>query len=287
MAAAAPVGASTSAVRPRGRLAVYFAGAYVWTWACWVPAALIARGSLASPVPTLLLEILGGLGPMAVAIAVTAQRDGGSGVRRLFGQLRLRGLRRGWLVAGLAVGLLDLAPAAVYLVGAGFLPPGLAAQIAVMPLHFLFVAILGGGLDEEMGWRGFALPHLQRAVAPLGANLLVGILWACWHLPLWLDPGSSHAATPFAVYLATVVAQSFVISYLYNASGGSLLVAVVAHSASDVADGLRFAIIDDPTWALAANLLQMGAMVACAVAVVLMTGGTLGAGRTPGGVAGR
>ena len=275
---AAP-GADTATTR--GDLWWYFAGAYAWTWALWIPAALAERGTLAVPVPVFLLQILGGLGPMGAAIAIAARRSGRTGVGDLFRQLRLRGLPRRWLVAAAAVGLLDVAPAVVYLANGGALPSGMAAQVLVMPLHFLFVATLGGGLDEEMGWRGFALPRLQAAWRPVPANLLLGIVWACWHLPFWLNPVSSHASTPFAVYLATVVAQSFVISWLYNASGGSLLVAVVAHSAADVFDGLRFAIIDDPGWALRSDLVQMVAMVVAAVALTFVTKGRLGAGPTP------
>ena len=261
--------------RPTG-VGAFYAGAFLWTWAFWIPAALLERGALTLPVSPLALQILGGLGPMGAALAVAVRREGRAGVGNLFRQLRLRGLRRTWVLAGLAVGFLDLVPALVYLAGPGSLPPGIVGQVAVMPVHFLFVASVGGGLDEEMGWRGFALPRMQELMSPVLANLLLGVLWACWHLPLWLSPDSSQAATPFVVYLLTLVGQSFVIGYLYNSSGGSLLVAVLAHSAADVADGLRFAVLDDPAWALRSDLIQMAAMTAAAFVLICVTRGRLG-----------
>lgn len=257
----------------------FFAGAYLWTWVFWISAGLGERGLLALPVPAIVLMILGGLGPMAAALAVAARREGRAGVAGLFGQLRLRGLRRRWLLIAFAIGLLDLVPALMYLLDGGFLPAGIGGQVLAMPVHFLFIAAIGGGLDEEMGWRAFAQPRMQRLTHPFLANLLVGVAWASWHLPMWLDPDGSHAATPFVVFLVTVVAQSLVISWLYNASGGSLLVAIVAHSAADMFDGLRFAIVDDPTWATRSELLQMVVMLGAALVVTFATRGMLGRGR--------
>ena len=247
--------------------------AFGLTWGCWIPVALAERGHVDLPVPTLALTIVGAFGPMVAALAVTAHLRGAEGLRELCRRLRLRGLERRWLWVALAVGLVDLSPTIVHVAGGGALPENLLGQVLVMPLHFLFVALVGGGLDEEMGWRGFALPVLQRRLPPLPANLILGVVWALWHVPLFLDPSSSQSGSSFGVYLVTLVAQALVIGWLFNASGGSLLVAIVAHAAADTGDGLRLAF---PIDTARVGWLQLVAYVAIALVVVWRTRGRLG-----------
>ena len=227
----------------RGGLLAYFLGAYALAWLFWIPAALAAAGRLDLPVPGFLLLILGGLGPMLAAILVSGYESGGAGVRALFGQLlRWRVSIKWYLIALLGIAALELSVVPVRLASGGSIDGGaLLSALAVAPFHFLFVALIGGGLDEEMGWRGYALPRFQGRLGPLTANLVLGVLWAFWHLPLWFVPGSFQADTPFAMYVVSTTALSFLIGWIYNGTGGSLLLAILAHTASDVADNLRVA----------------------------------------------
>lgn len=261
----------------RGGLLAYFLGAYALTWLFWIPAALAASGQLDLPVPDFLLLVLGGLGPMLAAILVSAYESGGVGVRALFGQLlRWRVSMKWYLIALLGIAALELSVAPVRLASGGSIDSeALLGALAVAPFHFLFVALIGGGLDEEMGWRGYALPRLQSRLAPLTANLVLGVLWAFWHLPLFFVPGSFQADTPFALYVVSTTALSFLIGWIYNGTGGSLLLAILAHTASDVADNLRAAALGPST--LASELILTGVLVAAAVAVAVLTRGTLAA----------
>jgi membrane protease YdiL (CAAX protease family) len=165
----------------------------------------------------------------------------------------------------------------VYLAAGGSTNAGeVGSHLLVLPFHFLIVAAIGGGLDEEVGWRGMAQPLLQRRLPPLPANLVLGVIWAVWHLPLWLDPTSAQSAYPFALYTLVIVGHSLVTGYLYNASGGSLLVAVLVHSAHNTFDGLRYAILGHS----GSHLLWQGvlaiAAMSLAAAVTLSTRGRLG-----------
>jgi membrane protease YdiL (CAAX protease family) len=88
--------------------------------------------------------------------------------------------------------------------------------------------LLGGPLFEEFGWRGFLQTRLQREIAPWLAALCVGVLWAVWHLPLFLVSWSS--ASPLS-YVFIVIGLSVVFAFAFNSSGGSVLVAILMHSA--------------------------------------------------------
>ena len=138
---------------------------------------------------------------------------------------------------------------------------------------------LGRGRQEGLDGYGLrhALPWLQGRLGPLTANLLLGVLWAFWHLPLWFFPGYFPAGSSFGLYVVSTVALSFLIGWVYNGTGGSLLLAVLAHTASDVADNLRTAALGPSGYG--GELLLTGAFVAAAAAVVVYTRGALAAER--------
>ncbi len=88
--------------------------------------------------------------------------------------------------------------------------------------------LIGGPLGEEPGWRGFALPRLQKLAGPWQASLLLGILWAGWHLPLFLC--KSWSSTGVADFVLIMVELSFLMTFLFNLSRGSLIIAILAHA---------------------------------------------------------
>ncbi len=85
------------------------------------------------------------------------------------------------------------------------------------------------GTIEEFGWRGVALPLLQRKMAPVWAGLLLGIIWAVWHIPAFLLSGVPHGAWSFLPFFGGVVAISVIMTPLFNSSKGSLLIAYLYH----------------------------------------------------------
>jgi membrane protease YdiL (CAAX protease family) len=95
-------------------------------------------------------------------------------------------------------------------------------------LPALAQALLLGPI-EEFGWRGFALPLLQRRFAPFWAGLILGIIWAIWHIPAFLLSGTEQSAWSFGPFFVGVVAISVILTPFFNAAGGSLLVAVLYH----------------------------------------------------------
>ncbi|GII95141.1 type II CAAX endopeptidase family protein [Sinosporangium siamense] len=97
---------------------------------------------------------------------------------------------------------------------------------AVLPALAMHLFI---GPIEEFGWRGVALPLLQRRMAPLWASLVLGAIWALWHLPAFLLSGTPQSAWSFGPYVIAVIAISVIVTPMFNAARGSILVAVLFH----------------------------------------------------------
>jgi membrane protease YdiL (CAAX protease family) len=96
----------------------------------------------------------------------------------------------------------------------------------------------GGPFLEEFGWRGFALPRMQRQFGPLGASLLLGVLWAFWHSPFFLPGGfTPHGASLLFIGLFVLVAlaSTMLMTWVFNHTQGSLLLAFLAHDSIDAA----------------------------------------------------
>jgi uncharacterized protein len=101
-----------------------------------------------------------------------------------------------------------------------------APWYAVLPA--LALALLIGPV-EEFGWRGVALPLLQRRFAPLWSSLILGTIWGLWHLPAFVLGGTPQSAWSFGPYVVGVLALAVILTPMFNAAGGSLLVAALFH----------------------------------------------------------
>jgi membrane protease YdiL (CAAX protease family) len=96
-------------------------------------------------------------------------------------------------------------------------------------LPALVLAMFFAGTVEELGWRGVALPLLQRRFTPLVSGLLLGLVWAAWHLPAFALSGTVQSAWSFGPYLAGLLALSVIMTWFFNVSNGSILVAWLVH----------------------------------------------------------
>jgi len=95
----------------------------------------------------------------------------------------------------------------------------------------IVAAIFGGLLGEEIGWRGYALPRLTDRLGKAGASVLLGLVWAGWHLPVFFIPGMDQSGQSLPVYILQVTALSVAMAWLYWHTRGSLLLAVLMHTA--------------------------------------------------------
>jgi uncharacterized protein len=180
-------------------------------------------------------------GPSVAALVLTAAIAGKPGLKRLLQRLVLWRVPVGWYLfvllgipAIFVLGIL-LVPGAL----ASFTPPASVGWL-VYPgvVGFAGTLVLAGPLFEEPGWRGFALPRMQTRWGPLAGTVILGVLWAAWHFTEYLTSPDFAATnggglTPRAagVLVLSAISFSVIITWVFNHTRGSVLLAILAHTA--------------------------------------------------------
>ena len=102
---------------------------------------------------------------------------------------------------------------------------------------YVFVMVLGGPLFEEIGWRGFALPRMEPLQGPIVASVILGVLWALWHLPEFLVPSwaasSGGGLVGITLFTLTAITFTIVITWVFNNTRASVLLAILVHLIGD------------------------------------------------------
>src|ERR1700712_5737404 len=231
--------------RGRGLLA-YVLLAYGFSWLWLLP--LVVTGLVVQQGQGWPTHFPALIGPMVAAILVAART--GTLRRLLRSMVRVRVPWRWWAWALSPLVLLAIGLVTEMATGAQLPQPADFAQMSGLPSAIgvggVLVLVLVMGFGEETGWRGFALPLLQRRFSPLTAMLVLAVIWAGWHLPMFLVVNSFRG---FSVgtsvgWLLGLTAGSIVLGWLYNRSGGSVALVAVWHagfnmvSATAAASGL-------------------------------------------------
>ena len=214
----------------RHPVASFFLVTYGVAWLLWAPL-VFSRGL--PPAAGFLLALLGSLVPSAVAVMLTALLHGRRGVRSLLARLVKWRVGLRWYLVVLLVPLLVLLAVGISVLLGGAVPT-VDASILTIVILFAFHIFPGSALGEELGWRGFALPHLQDTRGALATALILGPLWGSWHLPLFLANTDSRPLALFPLFVLSAIALSVVLSWLYNSTGGSLLLVVLLHATANL-----------------------------------------------------
>ena len=105
-------------------------------------------------------------------------------------------------------------------------PSKLNWSILISPGVYNYSTFLGGPLGEEFGWRGYALPLLEKRFGPVAGCAVLGVLWAGWHLPLFLSRG--WTTSPFWIYVLIVTGLSIIIGFSSNLAGFAVAPAIMS-----------------------------------------------------------
>ena len=163
--------------------------------------------------------------PTIAAVIITGSNDGLKGIKKLFSGFRIWKVNFFWYFAGLLFIIAPLIFALFYLLFGGEAPGPASSYTLAIFLLDLFLSLITGPLNEEAGWRGYALPRLQSRFSALTSSIILGILWGFWHLPLYLV----YNRMPFYIFIFLNIILSIFITWAYNNTKGSLVIAVLFH----------------------------------------------------------
>lgn len=212
----------------------YFVVTFSWSWLAWLPLVLAGfnvagLGSGFLDAARLPLTILGIFGPAAGAFYSLGTLEGKGAVRRyLRGLLDLRFGWKAWLLPLVVLGgSTCIAWALPELWGEARLGTLLPSPWA-LPVYFLAMVFLGGG-QEELGWRGYILDPIEARLGPWLGNLVLGVVWAAWHLPLFFIPGTTQAFMSFPGFMLMTTGYSLFYSWVRRVSGKRTLAGLYVH----------------------------------------------------------
>jgi membrane protease YdiL (CAAX protease family) len=209
---------------------MFFLIAYAISWTSWITLFALHYSPFAWPGRWLYLTAV--LAPHAAAVVITSLEGGRARLRAFYSRV-IRAVPFRTAIVAICI------PPIIYLVrdaiSVGLLLPHDAffhrPPRSVMALIFGQLAVVVG---EEPGWRGFALPHLIARSGPIIGTLVLGVAWACWHLPLFMIAGTPQYGTGFLPFALLLMAWSMVITLFIMHARGSVIPAMLFHASANV-----------------------------------------------------
>jgi len=232
----------------RNPLIAYFILAFAFAWV-FIP--LIAI----SPV----YGLPGLFAPAIAGFIVSRVTGGRAQVRELFGKLAIWRVNIAWY--GIALGLPVLLCFLVALL-ARFFSDGVLQVATITPLAIIIFGLVVG---EELGWRGYAQPALEKRYSPLLAAIILGVLWGLWHLPNFFIPGLPHFEIPLPAFVLYTTAFSVIAAWLLKYTRGSVLIATLLHGSTNTFGFLTPGIDTAARWWLIAGVYCLAALMVAVI----------------------
>jgi membrane protease YdiL (CAAX protease family) len=203
----------------------FFVLTFALAWTLWAVAALVP---LSGPARALIF-LPGTFAPGLVALAMSAVHGGAQGAGALVGRIFRWDVGARWYVFALSfMAGVKLSAAVLHWGLYGAWPAFTTAPIAALFASAVLSTPFQAG--EELGWRGYVLPRMAARLGLGPSSVLLGVIWAAWHLPLFYIADTTTTGQPFPVYLVSVTALSVVMAWLFARTGGSLLPVMLLHA---------------------------------------------------------
>jgi membrane protease YdiL (CAAX protease family) len=219
----------------------FFSLTFVISWGIWTPLVIYYYSSpfpvsfASTPVLLILLAFLGFFGPTFAALIMAGLEEGRSGIKKLLSGWKLWRVGIQWyLVILVSHIVIDLIATQLYI--SMFAPDpeiNWGSWYMVFPMFFRS-AFIGGAIAEETGWRGYALSRTLGSKNALTSSLIIGAIWAIWHLPICLIPGANFPVPldplVFFVFSLNAVFISIIMTWLFNGTRGSIFICYLYHA---------------------------------------------------------
>jgi hypothetical protein len=215
------------------KLKIYVLITFIFSWSLWVPSILSTFGILTFYGIFGVLKFIGSFGPSIIAIILTVYYDGFKGLRDILTKC-YHYYNFKYLLVSLfllpffsiiALFLMRIFEASIFL--ANF---NLESEWGAILGSWFFLFLFGGPLQEEIGWRGYALPYLQEGFTAIDSSVILGGVWTLWHFPLFYIGDSPYFNQFFVSILFNLIVLSVIFTFLYNNTNGSILVAIFFHT---------------------------------------------------------
>ena len=249
------------------QLTYFFAITFAFSWLLWLPQVLKFNGYPEWPDIVGLPGMFAPFGPAVAAFFLTWKVDGKAGMKTLWNRGWQLKFDKKWLWVALLFGPVTalLTVLLLNLVQGSFSWEHGIPAMMIVPVFLLI--FLTNALPEEYGWRGFALDRLQKGSTALGASLILGSIWALWHLPLFFIEGTTQAAIPMYQYFLQTIVLAIFYTWLHNNTGGSVFIAIIFHSVANIsAAAVPFWTTDLGRW------INFGILIVAAAIVITVSG---------------
>jgi membrane protease YdiL (CAAX protease family) len=225
-----------------GWLIAFVVLTFAMTWVLFIT---VATAIPASTAHGYALVLLGAFAPGIVAVVLTARQTGRDGVRALLARILITNVAAKWYVFAVSyVVVVKLSAALLHRLIMGAWPPFGTDPLYVIPLAIAVSTPIQAG--EEIGWRGYALPRLSDRYGLPAASVVLGAIWALWHLPQFFIAAADTYHQSFIVWAPQVIAISIAMAWLYAKTGGSLLLVMLMHAAINNAKDIVPSAVPDP-----------------------------------------
>ena len=216
----------------------YFVITFLWSWFFW--GIIIFAGQRSSqdnmflePYITMLIMIVGAFGPAIGAFVSLRTIDGKGAVGKFLKSFVSFNFGwKVWLSIFLVLGGTSVIAWLIPELFGGERLPAYPPSAYVLPIYLLMMIFLGGG-QEEIGWRGYISPFLEKRFGLVFGALILGIVWTFWHLPLWFMPGSNQLYMNFFGFMLLSIGYTYFFSWIIEASGNRLMSGLVAHGVAN------------------------------------------------------
>lgn len=249
----------------------YFVLTFAISWLLWLLPFL--KNTLMPDLPDIvgLPGMFAPFGPGIAAFWLTWRESGKEGVHALWESLVRLNFEKKWLIPTLLLPAITafISIALIQLFG-GSIPWEYSLAPAIIVPVFLQITFTQA-IPEEFGWRGYVLDPLQDRYGAVPASLILGAMWALWHLPLFFMEGTVQQAIPAYQFILQTMVLAILYTWLHNHTGRSVFIAALYHAAGNITSALI------PFWITnQGRLLQFGVLVVTATLIIWRFGWHLG-----------